>query len=59
MYIYIFVKHNVIYATIWTLEEWSAVQKAGIDSLLCHKEHHYNEKKPLRHTFIGSFFVKT
>ena len=36
---------NVIYATLWTLEEWFAVQKAGIDSLLCHKEHHYNERK--------------
>ena len=31
-YVYLFVKHNVIYATLWTLEEWSAVQKAGIVS---------------------------
>ena len=44
-YVYIFVKHHVIYVTLWTLEEWSAVQKAGIDSFLCHKEHHYNESK--------------
>ena len=43
LYVYIFVKHFVIYVTLWPLEEWYSVQKASIDSFLCHKEHFYNE----------------
>ena len=39
LYVYIFVKHTVIYVTLWPLEEWYLVQKASIDSFLCHKEH--------------------
>ena len=39
LYVYIFVKHYVIYATLWPQEEWYSVQKACIDSFLCQKEH--------------------
>ena len=39
LYVYIFVKHYVIYVTLGPLEEWCSVQKASIDSFLCHKEH--------------------
>ena len=42
---YIFVKQNVIYVTLWILEEWSSVQRASIDSLSCHNEQLYNEYK--------------
>ena len=42
LYVYIFVKHYAIYVTLWPLEEWYLVQKASIDSFLCHKEHLYN-----------------
>ena len=45
VYVYIFVKHYVIYVALWSLEEWYSVQKASIDSFLCHKEHLFNECK--------------
>ena len=45
VYVYIFVKHYVIYVTLWPLEEWYSVNKASIDSLLCHKEYLYNKCK--------------
>ena len=45
VYVYIFVKHYVTYVTLWPLEERYSVQKASIDSFLCHKEHFYNECK--------------
>ena len=32
LYVHIFVKHYVIYVTLWPLEKWYSVQKASIDS---------------------------
>ena len=45
LYVYIFVKHYAVYATLWPLEEWHSVQKVSIDSFLCHLEKLNNKCK--------------
>ena len=57
LYVYIFVKLYAIYATLWPLKEWYSVQKASIDSFLCHKEHLYDEFT-LCDILKGSFLIK-